>query len=120
VQVKEGRENRSFSPGKFASGHLADYAMVPGSAFIGFLIRATALLLAIPEHEVSEQARRSEREVGLAFSVAYWSPNSDSTAPLLDPRLHIITALGVAQGAIFEHFARSILPARVNEPAEKL
>lgn len=85
-----------------------------------FWIRATALLLAIPEHEVSEQARRSEREVGLAFSVAYWSPNSDSTAPLLDPRLHMITVLGVAQGAIFEHFARSILPARVNEPAEKL
>jgi hypothetical protein len=79
--------------------------MVPGSAFIGFLIRATALLLAIPEHEVSEQARRSEREVGLAFSVAYWSPNSDSTAPLLDPRLHMITALEASAGRDFREFA---------------
>ncbi len=28
MQVKEGRKNRSFSPGNFAPGHLADYAMV--------------------------------------------------------------------------------------------
>jgi hypothetical protein len=57
------------------------------------LIRAMARSLAIPEHEVYQQARRSEREAGLAFFVAHWSPHSDPPFTLLDPRLHMITAL---------------------------
>jgi hypothetical protein len=57
-----------------------------------FCIRAMALLLAIPEHEVSQQACRSEREVGLDLTVASWSAHSDSSASFPASRLHLITA----------------------------
>ena len=104
--MKEGRENGSFQSRKFCVR--TSRGLCNGSTALhlpAFRIRATALLLAIPEHEVSQQARRSKREAGLAFFVAHWSPNSDPPYPLLNSRLHMITALEASAGRDFREFA---------------
>ena len=56
-------------------------------------IRAIRLLLAIPEHEVSQQACRSEWQVGLDFSLAYRRADPNSSASFSAPRLHLISVL---------------------------
>jgi hypothetical protein len=56
-------------------------------------IRAIRLLLAIPEHEVSQQACRSKWQVGLDFSLAYRRADPNSSAAFSAPRLHLIRAL---------------------------
>ena len=73
-----------------------------GSTFTYFWIRAKALRLAIPEHEISEQARRSKRKVGLDCSVALRGSHPDPSFLFLDPRLHMISALEGSQSEILE------------------
>jgi hypothetical protein len=86
------------------------------------LIRAMVPSLAIPEHEVYQQARRSKWQAGLAFFVAPWRSYSNPPFPLLGPRLHLIGAFKA--GRYFSEFTSapppSILTVRFKKLVEKL
>jgi hypothetical protein len=79
--------------------------------------------LAIPEHEVYQEARRSKREAGLAFFVAPWRSYSHPPFPFLGPRLHMITALMESAGRNSQNL-RALTPSfftvRFNKLVEKL